>query len=86
MNTPLKNRFMSVLVTVLFALSYLVASQSLSTTIIEIGTGDVGGDGLSLGRVAVDDHDVRAVGREAAARCFAHPRRRAGDQGRCVVE
>ena len=42
---------------------------------------DLGGDRFALRRVAVDDHDVRALGREAPAGGLAHPRRAAGDEG-----
>ena len=47
---------------------------------------DVGGDRLALRGVAVDDHHLRALGREAPAGGLAHARRAAGDESRCVLE
>ena len=47
---------------------------------------DVGGDGLALGGVAVDDDDLRALRREAAGGGLAHAGCAAGHERRGVLE
>ncbi len=44
------------------------------------------GDDLALGHVAVDDHDVGALGGEPPSRGFAHPGGAAGDEGSGAFE
>ena len=69
------------------------AAATAACTVVLVGdvgraeeAADVGRDRLALGGVAVDDHDVRALGREAPAGGLAHARRAAGDDRRCVLE
>ena len=53
-------------------------SSSVTSAVAEQAA-DVGRDRLALGGVAVDDHHVRALGRQAPAGGLAHARRAAGD-------
>jgi non-ribosomal peptide synthetase component F len=68
------------------------AADTAARTVSSIVTGraeqplDVGGDGLALGGVAVDDDDLRAFRGEAAAGGLAHAGRATGHERRGVLE
>ena len=62
----------------------------ISCLVGDIGLGERAveflGDDLALGRVAVDDHDVCALGGEPPSGGFAHPGGAAGDEGSGAFE